>query len=87
MLCVGGRLHKSCFNDSCKHPVLLPKEERVSLLLMQWCHGRLPGRLVEQKEIELFALCLLLVSFCLFLITFCLLLVTFLTIILKYNIN
>ena len=35
VLCVGGRLRKSYLNDGCKHPVLLPKEERVTLLIMQ----------------------------------------------------
>ena len=39
MLDVGGRLHKSYLNDGYKHPVLLPKEERVTLLIMQWCHS------------------------------------------------
>ena len=34
VLCVGGRLRKSYLNDGCKHPVLLPKEERVTLLIM-----------------------------------------------------
>ena len=28
VLCVGGRLCKSYLNDDCKHPVLLPVEER-----------------------------------------------------------
>ena len=28
VLCVGGRLCKSYLNDGCKHPVLLPVEER-----------------------------------------------------------
>ena len=40
MLCIGGRLHKSYLNDDCEHPVLLPKEERVTLLSMQWCHSK-----------------------------------------------
>ena len=40
VLCVGGRLRKSYLNDGCKHPVLLPKEERVTLLIMQWCHSK-----------------------------------------------
>ena len=40
VLCVGGRLHKSYFNGECKHPVLLPKEERVTLIIMQWCHSK-----------------------------------------------
>ena len=34
VLRVGGRLHKSYFNDGCKHPVLLPKEKRVTLFIM-----------------------------------------------------
>ena len=34
VLLVGGRLCKSYLNDCCKHPVLLPKEERVTLLIM-----------------------------------------------------
>ena len=32
VLRVGGRLCKSYLNDGCEHPVLLPKEERVTLL-------------------------------------------------------
>ena len=40
MLCVGGRLRKSYLNDACKHPALLPKEERVTLLFMQWYHSK-----------------------------------------------
>ena len=40
VLRVGGRLHKSYLNDGYKHPVLLPKEERVTLLIMQWCHSK-----------------------------------------------
>ena len=40
MICVGGRLFKSYLNDSCKHPILLPKKERVSLLVMQCCHSK-----------------------------------------------
>ena len=35
VLRAGGRLHKSYLNDSCKPPVLLPKEERVSLLIIK----------------------------------------------------
>ena len=40
MLRVGDRLHKSYLNDGCKHLVLLPKEERVTLLIMQWCQSK-----------------------------------------------
>ena len=40
VLCVGVRLCKSNLNDGGKHPVLLPKEERVTLLIMQWCHPK-----------------------------------------------
>ena len=38
VLHVGGRLRKLYLNDNCKQPKLLPKEERVRLLIMQWCH-------------------------------------------------
>ena len=40
MLHVGDRLLKSYLNDGCKHLVLLPKEERVTLLIIQWCHSK-----------------------------------------------
>ena len=40
MLRVGGRLRKSYLNDDCKHPALLPKEERVTLLIMQWIYSK-----------------------------------------------
>ena len=37
---VGGRLKHSHLNNSCKHPVLLPKEEKVTDLVFEWCHAR-----------------------------------------------
>ena len=40
VLCAGYRLHKSNLNYGCKHPVMLPKEEKVTLLIMQWCHSK-----------------------------------------------
>ena len=40
VLGVGGRLHKSYFNDDYNHPVLLPKKERITLFVMQWCHSK-----------------------------------------------
>ena len=40
VLRLGGRLRKSYLNDGCKHPVLLPKEERITLLIIQWCHSK-----------------------------------------------
>ena len=40
MLRVGGRLRKSYLNDGCEYSVLLPKEERVTILIMQWCHSK-----------------------------------------------
>ena len=40
MLRLGGRLRKLYLNDDCKHPVLLPKEERITLLIIQWCHSK-----------------------------------------------
>ena len=32
---VGGRLKHSHFNNSCKHPVLLPKQEKVTDLVLK----------------------------------------------------
>ena len=51
---VGGRLCKSYLNDGCKHPVLLPKEERVAILIMQWCHSKLAhgGRGLRLNELR-----------------------------------
>ena len=40
VLCAGYRLHKSNLNDGCKHPVMLLREEKVTLLIMQWCHSK-----------------------------------------------
>ena len=40
VLRVGGRFCKSYLNDGCKHSVLLPKEESVTLLIMQWWHSK-----------------------------------------------
>ena len=37
---VGGRLKHSHLKNSCKHPVLLPKEEKVTDLVLEWCHAR-----------------------------------------------
>ena len=37
---VAGRLCKLYLNDGCKHSVLLPKEESVTLLIVQWCHSK-----------------------------------------------
>ena len=40
VLCAGYRLHKANLNDGCKHPVMFPKEVKVALLIMQWCHSK-----------------------------------------------
>ena len=37
---VGGRLKHSHLYNSCKHPVLLPKEAKVTDLVREWCHTR-----------------------------------------------
>ena len=37
---VGGRLNYSHLNNSCKHPVLLPKQEKVAHLVLKWCHAK-----------------------------------------------
>ena len=36
---VGERLKYSHLNNSCKHPVLLPNEEKVTDLVLGWCHA------------------------------------------------
>ena len=40
MVRVGGRLKHSHVNNSCKHPVLLPKQEKVTDLVLKWCHAK-----------------------------------------------
>ena len=40
VLRIGGRLRKLYLNNGCKHPVLLPKEEMVTLLNIHWCHSK-----------------------------------------------
>ena len=54
VLSVGGRLCKSYLNVDCKHLVLLPKEERVTLLIMQWCHSKCAhgGRRLTLNELR-----------------------------------
>ena len=40
IICVGGRLRRSFLNDLNKHPIILPKGERVSNLIKWQCHIR-----------------------------------------------
>ena len=51
---VGGRLCKSYLSDGCKYPVLLPKEERVTLIIMQWCYSKCArgGRGLTLNELQ-----------------------------------
>ena len=37
---VGGKLKHSHLNSSCKHPVLFPKQEKVTDLVIKWCHAK-----------------------------------------------
>ena len=37
---VGGRLKHSHLNNSCKHPVLLLKQEKVTDPVLKWCHAK-----------------------------------------------
>ena len=37
---VGGRLKHSHLKNSCKHPVLLPKQKKVTDLVLKWCHAK-----------------------------------------------
>ena len=54
VLGVGGRFHKSYLNDDYNHPVLLPKKERITLFVMQWCHSKCAdgGRGLAQNELR-----------------------------------
>ena len=40
IICVGGRLRRSFLNELNKHPMILPKGEKVSNLIIQQCHIR-----------------------------------------------
>ena len=40
VLRVGGRLKNSSLNNSCTHPILLPKNGTVTELLIRWCYGK-----------------------------------------------
>ena len=35
---VGGRLSRSCFDEECKHPIILPKKGKVIELIIEWYH-------------------------------------------------
>ena len=35
---LGGRLRRSELSDKCKHPIILPKKNKVTDLIVQWCH-------------------------------------------------
>ena len=51
---VGGRLKHSHVNNSCKHPVLLPKQEKVTNLVLKWCHAKFAhdGRVATLNELR-----------------------------------
>ena len=36
----GGRLKHAHLNNSCKHSVLLPKQEKVTDMVLKWCHAK-----------------------------------------------
>ena len=40
LLRVGGRLKRSNLNEDTKHPILLPKNHRLSDVVITWCHQR-----------------------------------------------
>ena len=40
VLHVGGRLKNSSLNNSCTHPILLPKNGTVTELRIRWCHKK-----------------------------------------------
>ena len=54
VLRVGGRLKNSSLNNSCAHPILLPKNGTVTELLRRWCYEKTVhgGRDVTLSEIK-----------------------------------
>ena len=40
LVCVGERLQKSSLDLKYKHPIILPKNSRISLLIVRDCHER-----------------------------------------------
>ncbi|XP_051802834.1 uncharacterized protein LOC127533562 [Acanthochromis polyacanthus] len=54
LLCVGGRLKKSTLSEELKHPIILPKEGRVTELILAHCHTetRHQGRGQTQMELR-----------------------------------
>ena len=51
---VDGRLRRSGLIDECKHPIILPKESKVTDLIVQWCHYNTAhsGRGITLNEIR-----------------------------------
>ena len=54
LVCVGGRLQKSSLDLESKHPIILPKNSRISLLIVRDCHDRVAhgGRGATLQEIR-----------------------------------
>ena len=54
MVCFVLEADYAYLNDGCKHPVLLPKEERVTLLIMQWIYSKCArgGRGLKLNELQ-----------------------------------
>ena len=54
LVCVGGRLQKSSLDLEYKHPIILPKNSCISLLIVRDCHKRVAhgGRGATLQEIQ-----------------------------------
>ena len=54
LLCVRDRLKRSPLNEICIHPALLPKEEYITQLIIQWCHDetQLSGRGITLSKLR-----------------------------------
>ena len=54
VLRAGGRIQKSSLNKEIQHPVLLPKESRVTTMIIQWCHEKVAhsGRGITINQIR-----------------------------------
>ena len=51
---VGARLRQSGLKEAVKHPILLPKKEHITNLIMRWCHEKTAhsGRNMTLTEIR-----------------------------------
>ncbi len=51
---VGGRLRKSCLDESVKHPIILPRKGKLTLMIIRWFHHSIEhsGRNMTHNELR-----------------------------------